>query len=770
MLGPMPSWLPRTARSRPVVIWLAICAIAGSHAVVLRILRLAELWGSSGEPRSLVLGAWSDAAFHASLAALGLGLLLLAGERWLARLVRGGLLASVAIVAVLDLVAHRFQSVTGTPLDREFLAFSLQRSTEVAPVVASAMPWFVWLHLLMIPALALAAAMALLPGRGMPRAPLLATVALVSSASLLALAARPPVGDVAGDGARAPLFSLLMKAEPVFAGGEPEDLPDFHDRRLVRRADGPSRSLAIIILESTRAFSVTPYAPEVPTTPFLAELAERSLLVERAYSVTPHTSKALVSILCGLPPAPLLRISEAIPGGLPGRCLPELLAEQGYRTGYFQSATGRYEDRGGLVSNMGFEDFFPAEKLPKEGFERANYFGKEDWVMLEPSRKWLAEHAHRPHLAVYLANTPHHPYDAPRRFGRLKLSPEPEFNRYLNAVRYVDFFVRELMEQYRQLGLDRDTVFVVVGDHGEGFGEHGLRQHDEVIYEEGLRVPLIIHDPSAPREVRVTGPATQLDILPSVVGRLGFRLEGTSGPGTSLDEPLPDRAVYSSCYRPGRCLARFEGNQKLIHFFGSRRDELFDVVADPGERTNLALGRGAEVAEWKRDALEWYARSQALHRPSRARAIRPYVRTAPPLPRRPFAASFGRYVELLGIDPPAATAPGSTAVATYHLRLLERLPPGYELFVHGEADGRFVNLDHVPVGGLYPFEEWIVGEYVSDVHRIRIPPNWPADHMDVYLGVYHPRHGRLPISGQDSSENRLHVMRIDVRQPSASAH
>ena len=62
-------------------------------------------------------------------------------------------------------------------------------------------------------------------------------------------------------------------------------------------------------------------------------------------------------------------------------------------------------------------------------------------------------------------------------------------------MRYLDFFVRNVMNQYKELGLYDDTIFVIYGDHGEGFGEHDLYQHDNTIYQEGLKVPFIIHAP-----------------------------------------------------------------------------------------------------------------------------------------------------------------------------------------------------------------------------------------------------------------------------------
>ena len=71
------------------------------------------------------------------------------------------------------------------------------------------------------------------------------------------------------------------------------------------------------------------------------------------------------------------------------------------------------------------------------------------------------------------------------------------------------------------------TVFVLLGDHGQGFGEHGRNGHDNAIYEEGLRIPLLIHDPQRYKQgTRLEGPVSQLDILPTVADLLGYNDRG----------------------------------------------------------------------------------------------------------------------------------------------------------------------------------------------------------------------------------------------------
>ena len=115
---------------------------------------------------------------------------------------------------------------------------------------------------------------------------------------------------------------------------------------------------------------MTPYNEAMATTPYLDELVKNSLLVERAYSTVPHTSKALVSVVCGIEPRPVRSISEALPGLIPATCLPELLDQHGYHTVFFQSASEFFQDRRQLVANFGYQDFYPGESMKSRGFSK----------------------------------------------------------------------------------------------------------------------------------------------------------------------------------------------------------------------------------------------------------------------------------------------------------------------------------------------------------------------------------------------------------------
>jgi arylsulfatase A-like enzyme len=388
------------------------------------------------------------------------------------------------------------------------------------------------------------------------------------------------------------------------------------------------RNVVLIVLESTRAASLTPYNEDLKTTPCLNRLAQNSLLAEQAYAVVPWSSKAEIAINCGVAPNPAQAaygaIPEADPGGIPTQCLADLLKDQGYNTGFFMPASKHFENFEGLINNFGYADFYSSESMDAEGFEIVNYpdgGGFEDDIVLKPSEQWLKEHRDKPFLATYHTTTPHDGYIVPKRYGQERYADDEKLNRYLNTLRYQDFFLKNLFDQYKKLGLYDDTLFILLGDHGEGFGEHGLYVHGFLAYEEGLRIPLIIHDPKRFQNgMRLKEPVTQLDVLPTIVDLLGYQLEGGAYQGSSLLRSLPEgRTLMFSCWLERQCLASLKGSKKYIYYYGNQPDEVFDISRDPFEKHNLADERGEEVEERRNELLEWSSRTAAFYRSEQRR-------------------------------------------------------------------------------------------------------------------------------------------------------
>jgi lipoteichoic acid synthase len=579
----------------------------------------------------------SDVLFNLGYALLWIGLFALA-RRGLARWLVVGLFHGVTVVVVLiTTCAHFYFEETGSTLDLNIIVYSLTTLGEVNDVIASVASPAIW-------ALAAAALCYVvlgpwlvtwlvcrwrrwrnrreLTGRTVGVSPIGAAVVCAVGVVLGLFAVPVESSGASISFSRDAVVNVItsqveyerLKEVAEDANVSPRQPPV--DTLLKPTAQTEKRNVVLIHLESVRARSVTPYNEDMQTTPFLNELAKESLVAERAYAVVPHTSKAIVSVNCGIEPHLVRKITEAEPGGVPARCLADLLEEQGYDTVWFSSATKDFEDRPDLVKNFGYDEFYPVESMDKEGFQRSNYFGYEDDIMLQPSREWLEKHKDGPFLATYLGVTGHHDYRQVDRYGSKDFAEDDALNRYQNEVRYLDFFVKNIIEQYKEMGLYDDTIFVIYGDHGEGFGEHDLNQHDNTIYEEGIRIPLIIHDPTRFHSgERVKTLTNETDILPTVFDLLGYAVEGGEYPGRSLLAPSREgRTLFFSCFDDYRCLASLKGEEKYIYFFGNQPEEVYDLSSDPFESNDLAGELGdKELEDRRKEVLAWYLRVNAMY-------------------------------------------------------------------------------------------------------------------------------------------------------------
>ena len=393
--------------------------------------------------------------------------------------------------------------------------------------------------------------------------------------------------------------------------------------------------------------------------------------------------------------------------------------------------------------------------------------------MLEPGLKWAKE-AKQPFMMTFLTLTPHHDYLAPRkRYGFEEFTKDDELNRYLNTLRYVDQFTRELVEGFKKSGLYEETIFVIVGDHGEGFNEHGRSQHDNVIYEEGLRVPLVIHDPSALREQVIDVNVNQLDIIPTVLKKAGWAINPTQWRGQDMTALKRERPIRAHCWYNRRCMAQIEGDLKYIYHFENQPDEVFDLSVDPKEKTALALDRAsnarAQLQRWRASVLDTYQRHYA-------ESIERYIkRQAPEKMQHKLNAKIGAWVTLLGYDVEPAQGPyrpGQKVYLTSYYEVHDPIPAGWQLFAHGvDGDGKMIaNLDHVPVEGFYGLEQWSEGQFITDRHSFNLPMSTPrGDLFELRMGLWHKKDGRAKVAGAPEGrvddQGRLTIGRFPFTKP-----
>jgi lipoteichoic acid synthase len=566
---------------------------------------------------------WSDVFFNLGYALFWIGLFAVARKGPLRLVVILLFHTTTVLVVVITTVAHHYFLENGTTLDYGTIAEWVPKFQEVVPILfqgrVPVLAWIIFAAALLYAALGpLFVSRAAEQCWGWPEGRLSAETVFLDSLGLLLLAlVFGSLSVLTGTTtlARAPFVNLVITGikqvnieEKISNVGRPTEHPAAH-ASLTETSRTEKRNVVLIHLESTRAQSVTPYSEDLKTTPFLDELAKSSLLVERAYVVVPRSSKATVTVNCGIDP-PLYQGPEYEPGGIPVPCLGNLLKDQGYDTVFFQSSSEKMDQYAVVSENLGYKEYYPSESMDTEGFEATNYISYEDDIMLEPSEQWLQEHKDKPFLAQYVAGTGHDDYRClSTRYGSANFDQNDDrLNRYLNCLRLQDIFLRNLIDQYEKLGLYENTVFMIYGDHGQEFGRHGRFLHGDTPWEEGLRIPLIIHDPKRFQNgERVKGLSNQTDILPTVVEMLGYQVENGEYPGYSLLRPLPeDRTLRFSCISSLKCLARIKNDEKYIYHYDNQPEEVFDLSEDPLEEHNLADEHSkADLDKWREDLVAW---------------------------------------------------------------------------------------------------------------------------------------------------------------------
>jgi len=286
-----------------------------------------------------------------------------------------------------------------------------------------------------------------------------------------------------------------------------------------------SPNLVIVTIDTLRADRLGVYGYFRDTTPFLDALAGESLVFERCLAPMATTFPSHLSLFTGTYPEETGAVANADVGGLAFvptenlRSLTGVLREGGYRTAGFVSATPLKRYSG---IDAGFEHFDEPEGLQRRAGETN-----------ERVKEWLSGQNDEPFFLWVHYFDPHTPYDAPEPFGS-RFQEEPEQDRYLAArgfrntwaevnnrydgeVSYVDHELARLVNEVKaRPKVWERTVLVVVGDHGEGLGQHGQPQHGSV-WAEQLHVPLLIRIPGVAR-ARIDRLMSMADVVPTLMG------------------------------------------------------------------------------------------------------------------------------------------------------------------------------------------------------------------------------------------------------------
>ena len=454
-------------------------------------------------------------------------------------------------------------------------------------------------------------------------------------------------GLVVKPGSTVRLRTDLINVDPAQRGAVVAGFSTLELRRSrtkpLRKVSAKAPNLVLIVMDTLRADRLGCYGYELPTTPNLDTLAERGTLYEAAYGTSSWTWPSTASILTGLWPEThgVTSIRSCyLAGGL--ETVPEVLSSRGYRTAAFTCNPLIVRDKN---FDQGFDEFDDGN-IPgifERGFTNTGRIQDDVFGWLD------ANHSSRFFLYLHLVDT-HWRYDHVPEAGELLAHLEepaeypegglaayqdtllkaggpvgcghapleqyvsPEHQAWLKAqydaaVRSADEHVGRVLGKLSELGLDQNTIVVFTSDHGEELFDHGMPAHGFALYEEHVRVPLIIAGPGVASGERVGVPVSNRHIAPTLAWLGGSELTSVQAPINLLDSAsIEQRPIFFSTENGLWCgqtplpvYGVRDGDAVWIHYLGAKpwgAEEdttpppgegrvLFDLAQDPRQQVSL---------------------------------------------------------------------------------------------------------------------------------------------------------------------------------------
>lgn len=361
------------------------------------------------------------------------------------------------------------------------------------------------------------------------------------------------------------------------------------------RGKSNAQNILFVTIDTLRADRVGSYGCKEGTTPNIDALAREGVLFENARTAVPLTLPSHAIMFTGLYPT-ATGVRDNLYYSLPDNALTaaEVLKEHGYTTA---AIVGSYVVHSKFGLAQGFS-YYNDHLGGAAGEKTGSYPERSAQEVADIAIEWVRNHDARKKFFLWVHFfDPHAPYRPPKPYADRFSTP------YDGEIAYVDYHLSRLLEEFKKLGLESNTVIIIAGDHGEGLGEHGESTHGLLTYDSTLRVPLIIKVPKRHLGMRVPDVVSLVDIFPTILGIGGIKNSAVKTQGIDL----------SVFWRLASGKGMVEGKERDAVYFESRngyneygwaplrgivvgrykyieapRRELYDVESDPAELRNLA--------------------------------------------------------------------------------------------------------------------------------------------------------------------------------------
>lgn len=358
----------------------------------------------------------------------------------------------------------------------------------------------------------------------------------------------------------------------------------------------PFKNVIILILESVRFKEFGRMNESTSSNfhmPFLKKIASEGLL-KKCYVSVPHTSKSQFAILSGRNPLADIEMRESMIGKVPS-IVSLLKVTKGSSSHFITVQNLNFENTSGMLKALGFEHLVGPSELSNYGKAiKSSSFGLLDDTLLNYPYNQIKRN--EPFVLAFMTMAAHYPYLYPDKTNKADTS----YQAYLKAGEATDKTLAVLFDKLGQSNLLDNTLVVIVGDHGESFGEHGTYIHNSSMYEEEVTVPLIFWSTDGRlKNTQLREQVRQIDIAPTIADLLGvnenknYILQGTSLIKRSNVEP----PIFISTFFSKISQAIVHNQTKTILNNGEGKITQYDLQNDPAE-LNGKIINGIEYAQY----------------------------------------------------------------------------------------------------------------------------------------------------------------------------
>ena len=281
------------------------------------------------------------------------------------------------------------------------------------------------------------------------------------------------------------------------------------ERQIVDSVVPKNMNVVFILMESMSANFLKIQENGKSITPYLNSLIDKSYYFDNFYSAGNHTNQGILATLYGFPSLLDKNMMKNVYIPL-YQGMPSILADKGYRTLFFMTHEGQYDNLNGFLFENGVQEIYSEEDYPEEKI--VNNFGVADDYLFEYGFAKLNEEsrANQPFFATLLTISNHPPYTVPEKYKLVSSNVQHQ------TVAFADDAIRDFMEKAATTEWYDNTIFVLLGDHGRLVGSQ--------IYDMPLsynHIPLIIYSPAfkdSPKRFHQFG--GQVDVFPTILGLL----------------------------------------------------------------------------------------------------------------------------------------------------------------------------------------------------------------------------------------------------------